>query len=349
MKEQLTTATQALSPEVLGFCEKAARHWELDLNSAADRKKIATQVLRLSDYFIAAPEAPTPWRELWAQQAYVFYFLPLNSLRLARVLDHIRPRLAELPVRRLIDFGAGLATLSRFFLESPWHLQLIERAREPRALVDLFDIRASAYHWQDRAPNATEIAEALTCFSYSLTELTELPDWARNSPALLLVEPSTQQDGRRLMLLREKLLREDYHLLAPCPHQAPCPLLHQSKTDWCHDRVLTQLPAWLEELEDFLPMKNRSLTFSYLFAVKKSALTTEPEPTPSARLVGDLLREKGKDRQLVCRGPAREFLTWMHKQGPHEELPRGELVQLPKDLRPVANELRIGPTPVRRR
>ena len=95
----------AVPASVLDFCQKAAARWNLDLQSLADQKKIAQNILKLSDFFIDSPEDPTPWHEIWAQQAYVFYFLPLNSIRLSRVFSHLD--LAKVPFAQVYDFGAG--------------------------------------------------------------------------------------------------------------------------------------------------------------------------------------------------------------------------------------------------
>ena len=45
-------------------------------------------------------------------------------------------------------------------------------------------------------------------------------------------------------------------------------------------------------------------------------------------VVGDFLDEKGKSRQLICRGPQREFLTFIKKSDNPIELYRGELITL---------------------
>jgi hypothetical protein len=104
------------------------------------------------------------------------------------------------------------------------------------------------------------------------------------------------------------------------------------------------MPAWFEKLEQHLPMKNRTLTTSYLLARKQ-----KPAAKLAAnigRTVGDRLKEKGKDRQMFCRGSEREFLAWMHKAGLEQEIPRGVLVELPEDVQKVSNELRLK-SPVR--
>jgi hypothetical protein len=97
------------------------------------------------------------------------------------------------------------------------------------------------------------------------------------------------------------------------------------------------MPGWFDELSSHLPMRNPTLTVSYLLARKS--------PPPAglsglARLTGDLKREKGAARQMICRGPAREFLSWQKRDGEAPEWPKGELVQLAPDIALKGAELR---------
>ena len=81
----------------------------------------------------------------------------------------------------------------------------------------------------------------LVLLSYALTEL---PDhrlaaaieaaWSRCAGAMLIVEPGTPRDYARLAGLRTQLLAAGAAVAAPCPHQAPCPLV---APDWCHFSV----------------------------------------------------------------------------------------------------------------
>ena len=59
---------------------------------------------------------------------------------------------------------------------------------------------------------------------------------ARLSPAgaLVLIEPGTPRDYARLMLIRERLIASGARIIAPCPHQAACPM---AGDDWCHFSV----------------------------------------------------------------------------------------------------------------
>ncbi len=306
-------------------------------------KVLAEQILKLSDFFIDRPDDQTPWSENYCKQAYRHYYLPLNFLR------------AELVIRRgievgffknidtTIDWGAGPGTAS-FALAKNLNLKnqiLIEKSKDAlKAFQDLEPLLKN--------PNLTteldlkkinsDAKKTMLVFSYSLTEMDALPAGWNQFEALMILEPATKQDGRKLLELRNKLMAEGYTIWAPCVHQQSCPLLEESKTDWCHDRVHVDAPKWFLQLEQHLPFKNKTITTSYLLARR-----TKPDFNfeNKIRLTGDSLSEKGKTRQLACRGPAREFLTWMHKDIKAQTLPRGDLITLHSDIEFKSNEIRL--------
>jgi ribosomal protein RSM22 (predicted rRNA methylase) len=287
-------------------------------------KRLAEDVLQLSDFYIQNPTQMTPWDQAWAQRALLVYFWPLNAARTHRVLNKLQQVNFFDDVENFLDFGAGTGTAS-WLLKEFKSVKSIESSLVPRKwFPDL--------SWEKKAQPNTKTC---TFFSYSLTELAQLPGWAEMGGPLVFVEPSTQSDGRRLLELRKKLLSMGYSVWAPCSHQQSCPLLEKSKSDWCHDRVAFEMPFWMLDIEKYLPMKNRTLTMSYL-AVKK----IPPADFDWARLTGDQLFEKGKTRQLVCRGPEREFLAWMNRDGEAPTLARGDRVRLEK-FEQKSNELRV--------
>jgi hypothetical protein len=84
-------------------------------------------------------------------------------------------------------------------------------------------------------------------------------------------------------------------------------------------------------------MKNETLTLTYL-------LLSRDKPKVDlggiARVVGDEQEEKGKTRQMICRGPGREFLSWLHRDQISLKLKRGDLLEI-GDVEYRANELRV--------
>ncbi len=303
---------------------------------------VASAVKKLSDFYIANPTAPTPWNEKWAQAAYLAYYLPLNYSRVRRAVTKASQIGFFDGLTTLIDFGSGLgsAQLAIEQEKSDWGKRICFDVDATPMSLHRALTPSKIEFWKDfdeaKLPDAST---RLAVLSYVYTELPTLPKWAAESEALLIIEPSTRDDGRRLQTLRGELLGAGFTAFAPCAHQAACPLSVDSEKDWCHDRVEWKAtPEW-EALEALLPMRNRTLTLSYL-AVRKTKHPEFPQG-PLGRMIGDKLEEKGKTRQLICRGPQREFLAWFPNRLKADlELKRGDLVRL-GELEPKANELRV--------
>ncbi len=303
-------------------------------------------MLRQSDFYIENPKAVTPWSEPWARIAQLAYYLPLNYIRSAAVFS----RGAELGffegLGSYYEVGCGLGPTFAAAPDSLRNFKLIDRASSALQITkELWsDLRNAKVSFAQEAVRADAtladeasglVSKTLTVFSYTLTEFEKMPRFS--SEALMILEPSTQEDGRRLQQLRTSLIQQGYSIWAPCTHHQGCPLLDQSKTDWCHDRVIFDRPDWMREIERHLPMRNETLTFSYLLARKRA----RPERSNTeVRMVGDTLIERGKTRQLICRGPDREFLALLHKKfGKDVVIPRGELVDL-GPVEKISNEIR---------
>lgn len=320
-------------------------------------KALAKMILEASNEYIQNPDDQTPWDLPSMQTAQWLYFLPLNNVRAQGVVSRLRslPEGASFfaDLEQWVDFGAGLGALAYELEEvSIWkNTNFIESDPIPRAELkkqfphaQVFSSLKSFVSSQERAL----FPRTLMTFSYSLTESPNpdlrtaplLPPEAYTAEALLILEPSTQKDGRRLLELRQKLIEQGFHIWAPCLHQKSCPLLVQSHRDWCHDRFHFEPPSWFLRLEKELPIKNATLTTSYL-AARKTPPAYLNSLSAKVRLIGDHLPEKGKSRQMICRGPEREFLAWLHRHVEPQEIPRGEILNLPTHFEKVSNEIRL--------
>ncbi|MGW1888809.1 small ribosomal subunit Rsm22 family protein [Streptomyces sp. NPDC002004] len=81
-------------------------------------------------------------------------------------------------------------------------------------------------------------ATDLVTVSYVLGELTEndrhvvVDAAARAARAVVIVEPGTPDGYARIIEARQRLVDAGFHIAAPCPHDAACPIV--PGTDWCH-------------------------------------------------------------------------------------------------------------------
>ncbi len=305
-------------------------------------KPLAQAVLYQSDFYIGHPRTETPWKKHWAQAAQIAYYFPLNWIRAQAVLDRGEEVGFWNGLESYLEFGSGLGPFTcqnRYFnlgqcIESSFEAQSVARN-----LVHHFGI-TRPLTWDVRLKKTKPVDVAI--FSYVLTELPQLFSWIYEVGSLVFVEPSTRYDGHRLMNLRELLIKGGYYPWAPCVHSDACPLLAESKRDWCHDRVLFDAPPWWLEMEEYLPMKNRTVTFSYLLVKKEKPCLSNAN---LGRLIGDSLVEKGKTKQMVCRNGNREFLSWLHKEAKQFKIPRGEIVFIQEDEVKKGSEIRIQKKP----
>ncbi|MBC7741005.1 MAG: hypothetical protein H7061_02330 [Bdellovibrionaceae bacterium] len=308
---------------------------------------IADSVLQLSNYYIQNPNGETPWRENFCQIAYRNYYFPLNQLRCAKVIERGQGVNFFEDLTYFVDWGSGPGTASFALAEN----KKLKSQIKKQFLVDISSGPHKSFadlHSNLISPSFSTTLDfksyldqkSSTCFvfSYSMTEIARLPAGWDQAEALMILEPATSQDGRKLLQLRQELIEKGYSMWAPCLHQLACPLLKNSNHDWCHDRFIVDAPAWFWQVDQLLPMKNKTITTSYLLARKKLAFAY---PTNNGRLTGDSREEKGKTRQLVCRNEEREFLTWMHKSITPQTFPRGEIVEISDDFEFKSNELRV--------
>lgn len=124
--------------------------------------------------------------------------------------------------------------------------------------------------------------------------------WALAAGALLIVEPGTPAGWRRILDVRAQLIAAGGHILAPCPHHAPCPLV---APDWCHfsRRVArSRLHRLAKDAE--VPWEDEK--FIYL------AVSRQPAPQQRARVLAPPKAGSGKVSLKLCRpgGSAAEQL-----------------------------------------
>lgn len=303
-------------------------------------KPLVEAILQLSEYYQNSDSKTTPWDEKWAQAAYISYFWPLNHCRLQNLFEQISTLDFWGDCSSLIDFGAGPAVAA--FALPPDVLESYIAIESSPAAKEFYQKLGKRPHFpivwkQDFSADLID-ERSVGLFSYSLNELTTLPSWAEKLSSLILIEPSTNQAGRSLLELRQDLINKGYHAWGPCLHQEKCPLLEHSKKDWCHHRASWVMPKWFQKIDDLLPIKNQTLTYSYLLMNRHPA---PPYPERTFRLTGDLLEEKGKYKIMACRSSNREFLSWLKKEKHQPHLKRGQLVSV-DDCENKSNELRPG-------
>lgn len=309
-------------------------------------KELSQRVLKISDHYNSHQrERKSIWDWSQSDQAYLNYFFKLNFLRIQYVLQEAKKRGLLANINNIYDFGSGPGTSHVAFLEENIHCSQYHCLEISKKAIQLHQQLLKKSNNTSCPPKWIQESQIrpqkndLVLFSYSLNELEKVPSWITQFDHIIIIEPSTQKQGRGLMELRQKLIHHNFHILAPCTHQHPCPLLSQSKKDWCHMRLFMEPTQEFIMLEKQLPIKNQNLTLSYLLASKKVTPTTDG----LWRVIGDPLKEKGKSKQAICRGEEREFATALDKSHITVDFPRGALLTPPTEYKKMQSELRISP------
>jgi len=315
-------------------------------HSLKEPEKLAHAIRKLSNLFLKGEELGDYWKDSDHRAAYISYFSVLNFLRARAVFEESRRRGFLESTKVLADWGCGVGAATWAFLaesrgaESLPQVQGYDQSSaalsEYKEWLNLFEIKSKV---EQLALRDLSKANADTVvMSYILNEVDQWPAIPDFIHRLVIIEPSTHQAGRRLLKWREELLASgQWYAWAPCTHQRDCPLLIQSGKDWCHHRIHWNKPDWFYEIEKYLPMKNETLTLTYLLLAREKP---KQNLEGLARVVGDEQEEKGKTRQMVCRGPGREFLSWLHRDQISLKLKRGDLIEI-GDTDPKGNELRV--------
>lgn len=177
--------------------------------------------------------------------AYLAARLPATYAAISQVLVECQKRSKGAPIASLLDIGAGPGTalLAAAELLPLSAATMVERDKGFIALGEQLtgDLEGIEKHWicQGVTKNLNSQPHDLVIASYALGELKENDRlqlveklWGLSQKFLILIEPGSKAGFESLMTLRQSLLLQGAHLIAPCPHAQRCPL--QQSSDWCH-------------------------------------------------------------------------------------------------------------------
>ncbi len=178
--------------------------------------------------------------------AYLAARLPATYAVARRVLSEVRSRMVEIPFYSLLDLGSGPGTalwaakdlfneLEQALLleQDPALIQIAQRLMQSNPLLP-------SMKWQQVDLQTLKLDQTfdLAIASYALGELPPETQnsllqeaWKHVGQALVLIEPGTMAGFETIRNARTTLISLGGYILAPCPHQGPCPM---AENDWCH-------------------------------------------------------------------------------------------------------------------
>jgi ribosomal protein RSM22 (predicted rRNA methylase) len=218
-------------------------------------------------------------------------------------LGGIRPDFAP---HSLLDVGAGPGTAAWAAIQAWPSLQQFTLLDANGALRKLA-LQLAGYssrlreidyrHGQARAALADAGTADLVIASYVIGEMNETDQralaesmWGKTGDTLVVIEPGTPAGYGRIIALRAQLIAAGAHVVAPCPHDGPCPL---QRPDWCHfTQRLPRLQAHKQIKGAELPFEDEK--FSYV------ALSRTPIASRPARVLAQPVVNKVEVAAKLC-------------------------------------------------
>ncbi|AZO48196.1 MAG: methyltransferase type 11 [Mesorhizobium sp.] len=240
-----------------------------------------------------------------AVKAYLATRLPATYAAVRASLDALAEARPDFQPRTLLDIGAGPGTMLWATLDLWPDLVaavMLEASAAVRKIGQSLAAEAIAARTEWLAGDATiDLADLqpadLVTAAYVLDEIVpaSLPKlvgrlWQLTAGTLLIVEPGTPAGWQRILAVRQQLIEAGAHVLAPCPHEAPCPLV---PPDWCHfsRRVARSRLHRLAKDAD-VPWEDEK--FIYIAAARR------PAPARLARVIAPPKAGSGKVRLKLC-------------------------------------------------
>lgn len=203
---------------------------------------------RLRAGFLQAGAQTSPyWQSASDLASYDFTYGERIGWKWDQVLRELRLRGWQPKTRTVFDWGCGSGIAGRRVIaffgaenfdeltlwdHSPLAVEFSEEEAK-RSFPKLNVVQATPGFLASDAP------VGLLVVSHVLNELpaealAALRRVADRADAILWVEPGTHAVSRQLGALRD-VLREKFHVVAPCTHERPCPALAPGRErDWCH-------------------------------------------------------------------------------------------------------------------
>ena len=234
------------------------------------------------------------WRSLADLAQYDATFAQRIGWKWDFVLDDLQQLGWQPPAGVVLDWGCGSGVASRAFLDhfgkaTARELWLNDRSSQA---VQFAAERAIAKYPSLPVKRGVPDQIDLLIVSHVLTELApaqveELANLARHATAVLWVEPGTYETSLTLIAIRERL-RNEFNVVAPCPHQARCGILSAgNESHWCHqfasppEFVFTD--TFWTAFSRMMEIDLRSLPLSYLVLDRRPVAKLPPN---AVRMLG---------------------------------------------------------------
>lgn len=256
------------------------------------------------------------------QAAYLSNRLPATYAIVLRLLREVKERVPQLLIESMLDLGTGPGTAMWAAGEQFSELSRIvgvedvaewivvgKRLAESSKLGAIRDAE-----WRQRSVMQPLSGDAfdLVTVAYVLNELRSgdvrslvCNAWNHARKVLLIVEPGTPAGFERIREVRQELIAKGAYIVAPCPHEAECPMIDGN---WCHfAERLERSPEHQQAKMAALGYEDEK--YSYV------AVAREAASLPFARILRHPRKHSGHVELELCTPQGLKRETVSKKQG----------------------------------
>jgi len=265
-------------------------------------------------------QAEYEWDENDVATAYALYYMTINIPKLWMVLKNSGQweNTIIYDIESVTEFGSGPGT----FL---WSYLFYLRAHKPKALAKLKKITAvdiSEEHlkvakelfsgllkfkefkhikaefvcgkWQDYF---SEKSSNLNIFGNSLIESGIEENFIQNSNLknILIIEPGTLEQFKRLRTIKDTLSPTDWSIHFPCPSVSKCPM---KEDNWCHFHINRFILPFIQKMSSAAGRRNHRHNFSAFLISKHNNNSNEQH----FRVLSPNRKVKRTSIRYICNG-----------------------------------------------
>ena len=167
--------------------------------------------------------------------AYLASRMPATFAACSEVFSRLDEVAAGFSPKSMLDIGSGPGTCVLAFPGSVEQVTMVEINEQFVAFAKKFlSTKAASCRWQSQIPQGEKFD--LVTSSYMLSELHNLQEMLvlieqAVGEMAVLIDTGTPHGYQTLMQARDYFIKMGYTILAPCPHNGPCPM------PWCHFSV----------------------------------------------------------------------------------------------------------------
>lgn len=285
----------------------------------------------LAQHYLSDPEIRKAYLLYYTTTNFLKIVPPLRELALSNFFNRTTPL-------RILDLGSGSGAaiwgILEFLeteLQQPIEIEItavdtvVQNVRDIQQFHNLF-LRQCEFVKSRLTTKVLDLESTLPfeekfdliVMMNTLNELSEageknvlntLPNLLADNGSVILVEPATRKQSRRLLSFRDSVVQNNWTIYAPCTRQSNCPALEDAD-NWCHSEYKWERPDFIRVIDESGLTLRLSLKSSYLIMNREGlTLPAVLNRTDLWRVVSERFDEKGRTRGILCGEPTRaEFI-----------------------------------------